>query len=49
VAWLVRNGIDLDVALRLPDPIRAAFAINFSQFEGGKFNFNTFEFEDPKE
>lgn len=45
----MRNGIDLDVAMNMAEPIRAAFAINFSVFEGHKFNWTTWEFEERDE
>lgn len=54
----MKNGVPFHTALGMPkeradtwrvdDIERRAFSINFSIFEGGKFNWNTMKFEEPK-
>jgi hypothetical protein len=46
--WLVHNGIPFDVAFALDDVERQWMSIKFSQFQGGKFNMNTMQFEEQK-
>jgi hypothetical protein len=41
----VRNNIPLELAFTMSDEYRAAFAINFSQFEGGEFDWDRWEFK----
>jgi hypothetical protein len=45
--WLIRNGVDFDLAFGLDDITRAAWCIIVSEQEGGKFNWHRMEFEDP--
>jgi len=44
--WLVRNGIPFDVAFQIDPELRAAMAVQFSIFEGRKFNLKTMQFEE---
>lgn len=39
---MVFNGVPFDLAFQLSDEMRAAFAIQFSIFNGNKFDFNSF-------
>ena len=39
VLWLVKNGVDLDVAASLPPDDRLAWAIICGRFEGIEFDF----------
>jgi hypothetical protein len=44
----VKNGIPFDVAFRLDDVTRAAFAIAYSEMDGNTFDWNTMRFKDHK-
>lgn len=41
----MKNGVPFEIAFSMPDEMRAAFAINFSQFEGHRFNWDRWAFE----
>ncbi len=45
--FLLRHGVDFDLAFGLDDITRAAWCIICSEQEGGKFNWRTMQFEDP--
>lgn len=45
----MRNGVPYDVAFSLGDRERAAYAIVLSQFEGGRFDWETFTFKKPED
>jgi hypothetical protein len=42
----VKNGVPLDLAFRLDDVTRAAWAIIFGEFRGSVFDFTTMKFEE---
>jgi len=42
----VRNNVPFDVAFSLDEAKRAAFAIVFSEFEGARFDWEGFRFEE---
>jgi hypothetical protein len=44
--WLMRHGVDVDLAFGMDDVTRAAWSIIFCEQEGGKFNWQRMEFED---
>jgi hypothetical protein len=44
----VSQGVPFDVAFRLDDIRRTAWCIMFSEINGGKFNWKTMKYEDPK-
>ena len=44
----MHNHVPFDLAFQLDEVQRAAFAIIFTQFNGGRFNWDTFTFEDSK-
>ncbi len=41
----VKNGVPLDTAFEMDALYRSAMAINFSRFEGAKFNIERLEWE----
>lgn len=41
----MKNGVPFETAFSMSDELRAAFAINFSRFEGQVFNWTTWAFE----
>ena len=43
----MKNGVEFDVAFSLDDAKAMAWAIIFGQFEGGKWNWNTFRWDKP--
>jgi hypothetical protein len=43
--WNVFNGVPFDVAFGLDDVTRAAFAIVFSEFNGGEFDWDQMQFK----
>lgn len=45
---LVKSGVPFDTAFALDDPMRQAFCIIFGEMEGGKFNWASMAFEEPK-
>jgi len=47
--WLVKNGMDFDVAVSLDEVERVSFSIIFSELDGRKFNFSKWEFEKENE
>lgn len=42
------NGVPLDLAFSLDEETRTAWAIVFSEFNGAKFNLDSFTYEDEK-
>jgi hypothetical protein len=44
----VKNGVPYDVAFTLPMERVEAFGIILGEFEGGKFDFGTWSWRDPK-
>jgi len=47
--WLVKNGVPVDLAFGLDAETRTAWAILFAEMEGQRFNWDRFEFKDPKD
>ncbi len=45
----MKNGVPFDVAFEMDDLYRTAMAINFSRFEGAKFNIDRMEWETDHE
>lgn len=45
--WLVHNGVPFEVAFKMGELDRAAFAIIFSQFQGGEFDWDRMAFKEP--
>jgi hypothetical protein len=43
--FLVRQGVDLDLAFQLDDITRAAWCIIYSEMDGAKFSFATMAFK----
>ena len=43
VCWAIKNGIPFDVAFAMDEALRTAMCINFSTFEGGKFDIERLE------
>ena len=46
--WLIKNGIPYDVAFGLSDERRTAWAIVFSEFEGGKFDWLNWQWKETQ-
>jgi hypothetical protein len=44
--WLVFNGVPFDLAFELDDDTRSAYAIVFSKFNGSKFDWDSFTFQE---
>lgn len=45
----MRNNVPFELAFTMSDEVRAAFAINFSRFEGSEFDWNAWAFKERKE
>lgn len=47
--WLIRNGVDEELAWSLSRPERLARAVVFAEFEGAEYDWRAMKFKERKD